>query len=142
MTIASDRRLTPRASALAHGIVAARIRPGRDACLIDVCLGGALIETVYRLLPGVSIELHLATVERCVAMRGQVLRCAVARLRASGVWYRGAISFDRRLCWLLDIGDLGYPIPVCEGHESRPAPVTRADASHPATPRSALSSEI
>jgi hypothetical protein len=86
---AHERRGTKRLAALDdHRIVSACVRPGHRARLIDVSAGGALIETSPRLLPG--------------SIRGQVLRCAVVRVRPTWVCYRGAIAFDRHLPWFVD----------------------------------------
>ena len=73
--------------------------------MIDVSAGGALIETAHRLMPGSAIELLLATSHRQTSIKGRVLRCRVARLGASAVWYRGAIGFDGPLPWHQDPGD-------------------------------------
>jgi hypothetical protein len=103
MTLATDRRRTRRHYGDAeHGIVAARVRPGHDAALIDVSAGGALLETAYRLLPGTMVELYLCTRDARAAVRGRVLRCVVAAVGASALCYRGAIGFDRDLTWLAD----------------------------------------
>lgn len=107
-----DRRRSRRLHAVHdHGIVSARVWPGCDVSLLDVSAGGALIETSYRLLPGASIELHLATLVRRTAVRGGVLRCTVVSLRPTGVWYRGAIGFDRHLAWFVGDEEGGYEIP-------------------------------
>lgn len=129
MTNSVERRQMRRSVPEAQGIVRARVRPGRDVCVIDVCAGGALIETIYRLLPGAQIELHLATTSRRVAMRGRVLRCAVARLRASGVWYRGAIEFDGRLPWLPEDESAEQLVPICDRLEIRHGLPGRAGTS-------------
>jgi hypothetical protein len=122
-----DRRRTPRRHTIdEHGILSARIRPGRDVELVDVSAGGALIETVHRLLPGTAIDLHLTGSERRTAVRGRVLRCAVTRLRP-GIWYRGAVAFDRHLPWLEEDGGNGYQVP---GAEMRPRRTIRAEATH------------
>ena len=105
-----------------HRITATRVRPGHEAQLIDVCAGGALIETAYRLLPGTSVELQMETGTRHTRIRGQVLRCAVVRVRPSAVVYRGAIQFERHLPWFVDETVVSSP-------ESRPACPTRADAT-------------
>lgn len=114
MTAGADRRRTRRRTIEEHGIVSARVRPGRDVALIDVSAGGALIESAHRLLPGTIIELRLAMGERCTSVRGCVLRCAVARLRPTSVWYRGAIGFDRDLSWFVNRDGAGYPVPSPE----------------------------
>ncbi|HEX4348510.1 MAG TPA: hypothetical protein VHZ73_13125 [Vicinamibacterales bacterium] len=97
MTSTHDRRQSARLQGEEHGILRARVRPGQDVAVIDACLGGLLIETERRLLPGAPIDIHLATTNGLVSVRGCVLRCAVARLRPTGVFYRGAIGFERHL---------------------------------------------
>lgn len=99
----AERRQSVRLSAHeGHGITRARVRPGHEVDVVDVSSGGALIEAVHRLLPGSAIDLQLVIRENQVAVRGRVLRCAVARLRPAAVFYRGAIGFDRSLPWLAD----------------------------------------
>jgi hypothetical protein len=85
-----------------HGIVTARIRPGHDAAVVDVSEHGVLIETPHRLLPGASVELMMETSTNKTAVRGRVLRSAVACVRPSSISYRGAIGFDRALAWYSD----------------------------------------
>jgi len=126
----SDRRRAHRRQTLEeHGIVHARVRPGHEVVLVDVSAGGALLESARRLLPGALIELHLATPGRAVSLRGRVLRCAVARLRAAGVWYHGAIKFDRDLSWFHDHDTMGYSVPVAETRAFLPG---RGDATRTA----------
>lgn len=118
--------MAPRRRSLGeHGIVSARIRPGSDATVIDVSAGGALIETPHRLLPGAMVELQLAAGDERTAIRGRVVRCAVAWLGAAGVRYRGAIAFDRSLPWLA--GANGYAVPTAETRQRRHG---REDATH------------
>jgi PilZ domain-containing protein len=103
MTLTTDRRTMKRLHRIEeHGVVAARVRPGHRAHLVDVSAAGALIETSYRLLPGASLELHLETESTHTRIRGRVLRCAVVRVRPSCVCYRGAIAFDHSLPWFVD----------------------------------------
>lgn len=113
-----ERRASPRRRTLQeHGVVSIRVRPGRLGCgvvLIDVCAAGALVESEHQLCPGTSIEVHMAADERCIAMRGRVLRCSVSRLRVSGVWYRSAIGFDRHHPWFIDHAERGYLVPMPE----------------------------
>jgi PilZ domain-containing protein len=107
-----------------HRIIATRIRPGHLARIVDVSAGGALIETMYRLLPGTSVELHVETQTRHTRVRGEVLRSSVVKLRADSVCYRGAIRFDRHLPWFVDES------PAAGGTaESRPAHPMRASAT-------------
>jgi len=100
---APERRVMRRLEAFEeHRIVSACVRPGHRARLIDVSAGGALIETSHRLLPGASVELQVETASDRTSVRGQVVRCAVVRLRPTWVCYRGAIAFDRHLPWFVD----------------------------------------
>jgi hypothetical protein len=119
MTTENDRRESCRRQTIdEHGIERARVLPGREVALVNVSAGGALIETSHRLLPGSPVELHLATKERRVFVRGRVLRCAVARLGATAVSYHGAIGFDRLLPWFADERAVGYSVPASETHAS------------------------
>jgi PilZ domain len=118
----SERRSMRRFESVEeHGIVTTRVRPGHRAHIVDVSAGGALIETAYRLLPGASVELHVETDTRHTRVRGQVLRCAVVRVRPTAVCYQGAIRFDRHLPWFVD--ESGRPI---NSPESRPLHPSRA----------------
>jgi hypothetical protein len=94
-----------------HGIVAARVRPGYRVSVVDVSAGGALVEGTYRLLPGVTVELHVETANRRAAIRGRVLRCVVACLRPSFVCYRGAICFEDDLPWFVGGESQGSQVP-------------------------------
>ena len=126
MTLPLDRRTTRRLHRTEeHGIVAARVRPGHRAHLVDVSAAGAMVETSYRLLPGTSVELHLETDSAHTNIRGRVLRSTVVRVRPSSVCYRGAIAFDRDLPWY--VADLDHP---ADHHEMRTMHPHRA----PATP--------
>ena len=123
MTRAFERRRMPRLRREEdHRIVAARVRPGYRAHLIDVSAGGALVETNCRLLPGSFVELHMETSTAHVKVRGRVLRCSVANVRPSFVCYRGAICFDRHLPWFVREDDGG-------SHEARPAHPDREAAT-------------
>ena len=123
---ADDRRRTPRHGRVEeHGIVSAKVRPGRDASVVDVSAGGALLETAHRLLPGTAVELQLETSGGREIVRGRVLRCTVTSLRSTSVCYRGAVGFDRHLPWFVPEPG-GYDV---HGHETRPATPRRADAT-------------
>src|SRR5258708_33384534 len=116
----AERRLMRRFEHVnEHRIVATRVRPGHDARIIDVSAGGALVETTYRLLPGTSVELHVETDTRHTRVRGQVLRCAVVRVRPTAVCYRGAIRFDRHLPWFVD--ESGSPLDSADVRPLNPS---------------------
>lgn len=78
-----------------HGVLSTRIAPGHHARLIDVSSAGALVDTPMRLLPGATVEVRLATRHQRITIRGEVVRCTVARLQP--IVYRGAVRFERRL---------------------------------------------
>ncbi|MCC7417176.1 MAG: PilZ domain-containing protein [Acidobacteria bacterium] len=90
------RRSSRRTGVGSHGIVAARVRPGHAASVIDISAEGVLLETAHRLLPGTDIEVQLETSSSRMSVRGRVLRCSVSALQPC-VRYRGAIGFDRAL---------------------------------------------
>lgn len=96
---AERRRTLRRRDAREHGIESARVRRVH-LTVIDASAGGVLVETPHRLLPGMPLEIHLGRDKQISTVRGRVLRCAVVRLNASAVWYRGAIGFDQHLPWL------------------------------------------
>ena len=126
-----DRRRAPRRHcADEHGIISARVRPGKRIVVVDVSAKGALIEASHRLLPGASVELHLDTAQQRATVRGRVLRCHVARVRPTSVCYRGAIVFDSDLPWLAGDGDDGYAVHAAE---SRPGRAYGATSTHHAT---------
>ena len=100
---AAERRRTARLDCLeAHGIESARVRPGSAALLINISSDGALVETGQRLLPGSSVDLLLERSQYRASVRGRVLRCAVVRVQAASMCYRGAIAFDRSLPWFVE----------------------------------------
>jgi hypothetical protein len=108
--LTSDRRHVRRHKCIEdHGVVSVRIRPGHHAAVVNLSADGVLIETTYRLRPGLGVELHMETISRRATVRGRVLRCDVVQVRPSSVCYRGAIGFDAQLPWLVE--DEGYPVP-------------------------------
>ena len=123
-----ERRAAPRRRTIReHGIERARVRPGREAAIIDISTGGIFIETRHRLLPGTTIELLLMLADRCTSVRGCVLRSTVACLRHGRVLYRGAIAFERPLPPFAETD--GYAVPAAPAGEHRQS---REDATpHP-----------
>jgi hypothetical protein len=74
-----------------------RLRPGRTALVIDLSAGGALIETDWRLLPGMRVELQLGDPKTRFTVAARILRCHVALLDRERIRYRGALAFEHRL---------------------------------------------
>lgn len=96
VTAPRERRATPRwSNARGPATILCRIRPGHDACVVNVSSDGVLLETARRLVPGASVELHIDQEARRIVARASVLRCSVAVVRADAVMYRGALLFDR-----------------------------------------------
>lgn len=73
------------------------MRPGRMAHIVDLSSGGALIETDWRLLPGMRVELQLGEPVAVFRVAGRILRCHVARLDRERIRYRGALMFEEQL---------------------------------------------
>jgi hypothetical protein len=112
------RKHTRLAASDDHGIVSVRIRPGHAAALVDVSSHGALLETAHRLLPGHAVELQIETDKARANVRGRVVRCAVVRLRAASLLYRGAVAFDRHLPWSVpDTHSHGHDHGDSHGHD-------------------------
>lgn len=109
-------------------MVSARIRPGYNVSVVDVSAGGVLVESERRLFPGSVVELQVRSAHRSQVVRGHIVRCAVARLRANAICYRGAIAFDHNLPWLVDETVTGYAVP---GSETRRNSTSWADATQP-----------
>ena len=103
--VTQERRGTPRITPAGDGLDQIRLRPGRVARVVDLSASGALIETDWRLLPGVRLELQIGD-PTLFSVAGRVLRCYVARLRADQIRYRGALAFDQRLRGV-DLGTVG-----------------------------------
>ena len=97
-TIARDRRASARVPALTmEGMGRARVRPGRTAHVVDLSAGGALIETDWRLLPGMRVEMQLGEPAPLFRVAGRVLRCHVAVLDRERIRYRCALMFEEHL---------------------------------------------
>lgn len=93
-----ERRAAPRVRAFAApGMERARLRPGRTAHIIDLSSGGALIETDWRLLPGIRVEMQIGEPAPLFRVAGRILRSHVARLDRERIRYRGALMFDEEL---------------------------------------------
>jgi hypothetical protein len=93
-----ERRATPRMSTYGRdGMERARLRPGRTARVLDLSAGGALIESDWRMLPGMRVELQLGEPKTLFTVAARILRCHVALLDRERIRYRGALAFDERL---------------------------------------------
>jgi hypothetical protein len=75
----------------------ARLRPGRTALILDLSSGGALIETDWRLLPGMRVEVQVGEPVPLFRVAGRILRCHVALLGRERIRYRGALMFEEQV---------------------------------------------
>jgi len=98
VAIGHERRAAPRVCAFAtEGMERARLRPGRFAHVIDLSPGGALIETDWRLLPGMRVELQVGDPVPLFRVAARILRCHVTQVDRTRIRYRGALMFDTQL---------------------------------------------
>ena len=97
-TVRRERRASTRVLALTmEGMERARLRPGRTADIVDLSCGGALIETDWRLLPGMRVELQVGDPVPLFRVAARILRCHVAVVDRTRIRYRGALMFDKQL---------------------------------------------
>ncbi len=108
MTAHRDRRRHPRLTPIEWGgSVQGRIRPGHDVVMIDLSLGGALVETSRRLTPGAAAEVQLDALGGRHATRASVVRSYVYALLPDIVLFRTALMFERPLPWLREEAMVG-----------------------------------
>ena len=100
-----------------------RLRPGRQARIVDVCPGGVLIETEWRLLPGTHVELQLGNSDALYRVKSTVVRCQVSGLTSDRIEYRGALAFDRTLTLAIS-----KTVAFHTTHESDGTSITRSAA--------------
>ena len=77
----------------------ALLRPGQEVTLINLCSGGALLESRARMHPGTRGELQLFGDVRW-QVRGRITRCRVVRV--APLCYQAAIVFEERLDVLVE----------------------------------------
>jgi PilZ domain len=96
--VTRERRASARLSGSSMpGMDRARLRPGRTAHIVDLSAGGALIETDWRLLPGVRVEIQVGEPVPLFRVSGRILRCHVALLGRERIRYRGALMFEEQV---------------------------------------------
>lgn len=96
--VTRERRASARVAAVAMpGMDRARLRPGRTAHVVDLSAGGALIETDWRLLPGMRVEIQVGEPVPLFRVSGRILRCHVALLGRERIRYRGALMFEEQV---------------------------------------------
>jgi hypothetical protein len=77
--------------------VAARIRPGHTAEVLNLCTFGALVDTAHRLRPGTFVDLLIETPAYRAHVRARVVHARVSELAADRVRYCGGLAFERAL---------------------------------------------
>ncbi len=96
--VTCERRASARVAGVAMpGMDRARLRPGRTAHVVDLSAGGALIETDWRLLPGMRVEIQVGEPVPLFRVTGRILRCYVALLGRERIRYRGALMFEEQV---------------------------------------------
>jgi hypothetical protein len=80
-----------------EGMDRARLRPGRTADIVNLSSGGALIETDFRLLPGLRVEMQVGDPVPLIRVAARILRCHVVKVDGARIRYRGAVMFDKQL---------------------------------------------
>jgi hypothetical protein len=92
-----DRRSDPRFGWSAEDITRATLRPGCAVHVVDVSVGGALVQSERPLRPGARVYVQIVTKLQVFALVAHVLRCEVWTLDSpQGVTYRGALQFEER----------------------------------------------
>jgi hypothetical protein len=79
-----------------QSLKSARIKYGADVRVIDLSLGGMLLETQSQLAPDASVIVELTGLESPILLPSRVLRCRIASL-GEILRYQGACSFKRPL---------------------------------------------
>jgi hypothetical protein len=98
----------------------ARIKYGADVRVIDLSIGGLLLETQCQLTPDATVIVELTGQENPILLPSRVLRCRIASL-GEILRYQGACAFKRPL--------KGQELSALTGHLARPS-----HAAQPASP--------
>jgi hypothetical protein len=79
-----------------QSLKSARIKYGADVRVIDLSIGGMLLETQSQLMPDASVIVELTGQESPILVPSRVLRCRIASL-GEILRYQGACAFKRPL---------------------------------------------
>ncbi len=80
--------------------IAALVRPGQWAIVIDLSPSGALIAGRRPLRPGAVVDVYFESDGRRAAARATVVRCSVAAMDADRVVYHAGLAFEDRAEWV------------------------------------------
>ncbi len=90
----TERRRARRWAPAAGGPLSwVRLRTGRELIVIDIGVAGVLVEGGARMLPGSWLEVHLATTDGRLLVKGRVVRSHVWRVEPNRIWYRSGLAF-------------------------------------------------
>jgi hypothetical protein len=91
-----ERRRHPRiAPSASSGPAMVRLRPGREAVVVNMSRGGACVEASAPLRPGTPVEIRVALSDWQWQGEARVLRCQVSALpRQEKVRYRAGLQFS------------------------------------------------
>lgn len=105
-----ERRREPRTEGAG---MRARMRPGYRLSIIDLSVGGVLVEAARPLRPGSHVDLQLESDARQGVVAARVVRCVVASIHAeSGITYHAALSFIETCDWVREaLTPGGYGVP-------------------------------
>jgi len=116
----TERRQFPRVMPAGAGPAQVRLRPGREALVVNLSLGGVLVEGLTPLRPGSPVELRVTLPGWEWQGQAQVVRCQVSALpRGQKVRYRAGLQFSA-------------PVATCAKKEWSGLQVDRASSSYPA----------
>ena len=117
----SERRRQPRVRTTG---LAARVRPGHRAEVIDLSTSGALLEARQPLRPGANVQVQFEGREHRPRLSAHVVRCDVVAVHPDrGLTYRAGLSFDETCEWVRErLTRDEYVVPLIEpvsGHARR-----------------------
>lgn len=88
-----ERRASPRTAQADSGWASrAWLRPGREVLLLDIGVGGVLVESPTVILPGKRVELTMIRGGMRYVATGRVVRAQLIGMRPTLYW--AAIAFD------------------------------------------------
>ena len=111
------RRLNPADIPSLKGVL---INQGAEARVMDISMGGILLETEFRLRPEMKILLKVLTTKGILKINGYVLRSSIKSIAKTPI-YQSAIVFDQPLSLLDDL----------EQKQEEQAPGIRPEATTP-----------
>lgn len=100
----SERRVHERTTDDWTRTAKASLRPGCPIAIVNISRGGALVESPQPMRPGTRVMIQIVTPATAFGLSALVVRCGVGALSANdGVIYRGALRFDERRDWTMEV---------------------------------------